>query len=411
MGLVEPRSLAHAVASVCRRGGEADRALRRRISGVHEADRTPAAAPRASARSRASGRRSATGPSGEGVGGVLGARAWVLYVGLTFGGRILLQLRSTASTGFQGSAAGPVPSGGWPACCSSSPWGWVSSRRSSIWPARSSHSSGPGASSASCCFPPVAGDARRAGGDGNVMARGRRPVGGDAARDPRTVRFVRIPIFPHGPGFSQARPARTNAVAVARSWLWSSPSSCRCGLSKSHTSSGPTARTTRVTPRTCAGSCRGWVACSLRERIAVRVPGGGPAGPPPNHACAINWGRGADGSHERAISGTGMLGCLRGLAAGRAGASGHVFTWGMTALGAALVFGTKNVPRKLLGRDAGVRRRRDDRGQLLVAPGAGDRALGRRVACPSGCRRSSGSSPVASSCGCWTGCSRTCTPG
>jgi zinc transporter, ZIP family len=33
---------------------------------------------------------------------------------------------------------------------------------------------------------------------------------------------------------------------------------------------------------------------------------------------------------------------------------GTAFTWGMTALGALLVFGTKNVPRKLLDAMLGV---------------------------------------------------------
>jgi hypothetical protein len=48
-----------------------------------------------------------------------------------------------------------------------------------------------------------------------------------------------------------------------------------------------------------------------------------------------------------------------------------LFTWGVTALGAASVFLTRTVGRAA-GGDAGLCGRRDGGGQLLVAAGPGD---------------------------------------
>jgi zinc transporter, ZIP family len=71
------------------------------------------------------------------------------------------------------------------------------------------------------------------------------------------------------------------------------------------------------------------------------------------------------------------------------------FTWGMTALGASLVFGTKNVPRKLLdamlGFAAGVMIAASF--WSLLAPAIDLSEAGR---CRRGCHRSSGFSPGAS---------------
>ncbi len=86
-----------------------------------------------------------------------------------------------------------------------------------------------------------------------------------------------------------------------------------------------------------------------------------------------------------------------------------LFTWGMTALGAALVFGTKNVPRKLLD------------SMLGFAAGVMIAASFWSLLAPAIELSEGGDLPVwvpplvgfmagGYSCAFWTGCCRTCTP-
>ena len=82
-----------------------------------------------------------------------------------------------------------------------------------------------------------------------------------------------------------------------------------------------------------------------------------------------------------------MLEALAGLPPVVQALLATMFTWGMTAAGAALVFGTKNVPRKLLdamlGFAAGVMIAASF--WSLLAPAID--ALGGGESCQSGCRR------------------------
>ena len=76
-----------------------------------------------------------------------------------------------------------------------------------------------------------------------------------------------------------------------------------------------------------------------------------------------------------------MIGAFAGLSPVVQALLATMFTWGMTAVGTALVFGTKNVPRRLLDAMLGFARGRcHDRGQFLVASGSIHRTFCERTA-------------------------------
>ena len=104
-----------------------------------------------------------------------------------------------------------------------------------------------------------------------------------------------------------------------------------------------------------------------------------------------------------------MIGAFAGLSPVVQALLATMFTWGMTALGAALVFGTKNVPRKLLdamlGFAAGVMIAASF--WSLLAPAI---ELSEAGSLPSWVRPVIGFLAGESSYGCWTGCCHTCTP-